>query len=189
MKQQGFVLVISLIFVVLMTWLALAMFGGFTSNALISGNLREKSHARDSAQAAIDYAEYWLLAQAQQQGGSPPLVNGTACVTPLTVTNAPAMVICPASTVISIPATVSWGSGTTASPPTNWNLYGQAAPNNAAYPVYFVQYLGTTGATNCNQTAYYQITAVSPGGNTDAVSVVQSVYGIGLSTTNPACSW
>ncbi len=189
MKQNGFILVVSLIFLVLMTLLGLAMFGGFTTNTSIAGNLREKSRATDSAEAAIDYAEYWLLSQAQQLHGSPPLVLGSGCTTPLTVANAPAMNICPSSVAMTIPASVTWGSGVSASPPANWNLYSQEAPLNAAYPIYYVQFVGTTGSTQCqNQVAYYQITAVSPGGNSEAMAVVQSIYSIRMNTTGTSCS-
>ncbi len=184
-KQRGFILVISLIFLVLMTLLGLAMFGGFSTNTSIAGNLREKSRATDSAKAAINYAEYWLVSQAQQ-GGVP--ANVTSCTTPLTVSGAPSMTICPASVTMTIPATVTWGSTAGATPPTNWNLYTQEATGDTAYPVYYVELLGTTGSISCQNLAdYYQITAVSPGGNNNAMAVVQAVYTVKMITVGVGC--
>lgn len=78
MRQRGFILVTSLIFLVLMTLLGLSLFGSFNTNQTISSNFREKQRAEDAAQAAVNYAEYWLDTQAMANSPAPP-PQGIVC--------------------------------------------------------------------------------------------------------------
>lgn len=154
-KQNGFVLVTALIFLLLMTYLSVAMFRGFNLDEMMAGNLREKSRATESAQAAISYAEWWL-------GQSGNATTGEACTagkltTPTVCSGTPGL----ASYVEYIPVgmTVSASGG---------------IATYAAKPIYAIDYLGvdTTGKL------LYSITARAQGGNQNAMAVLQTVYRI-----------
>lgn len=166
MRQKGFTLIVSLIFLVLMTLLGLTMFKGFTTDQLIAGNLREKGRAFYAAQSAIDYAKNWL----NQPGNA---TTGTTCsgmsTTPL---------VCNAA--LAKPTTLPWTNGMNYTPP--WMTVSTAGGNGTyfATPVYYIQYLPPPVSQNGR--AYYLITAAAQGGNGDAVVVLQVVFE--LSSTN-----
>ena len=156
MRQNGFTLIVSLIFLVMMTMLGLAMFSGFTLDETMAGNLREKSRAFDAAQTAINSAEYWLA-----QPGNATI--GSTCSTALTTPQ-----VC--SNALANPTTLPWvNAGISVTPASGAGSY-------AANPTYYIQYLGTQASGN----AFYLITAAAQGGNANAVAVLQTVYKISV---------
>jgi type IV pilus assembly protein PilX len=192
MKQKGFVLIVSLIFVVIMTLLALAMFSGLSTDETMSGNHREKSRSRDAAQAALNTAENWLL-----QPGNAYNVNwvgnssgsGSAIACAGVVAASP--FICSYS--LTDPSNVG-ASGISLADPTTWTAY--ATPTIAGVTVsttggannyagnaggknsqIYIQFLGLDDSTN-PPSGLYQVTAAALGGNATATTVVQSVYEI-----------
>jgi type IV pilus assembly protein PilX len=60
--QRGVVLISAILLLIVMTLLALGMFHSFGIQELIAGNVREKTRALQSAEAAEQYAEMWLTA-------------------------------------------------------------------------------------------------------------------------------
>ncbi len=176
MKQKGFILVVSLIFMAVMSILAIYMFSGFTTDAVLSANSREKSRAQDAAQSALDNAALWLGSGANTYNGA-TWTTGVACGGP----NA-AAVIC--SNPLTTPATLPWPSYTTFTPTgMTVNASGGAANIYAANTQYYIQYLGQApGGTSA---ALYQVTATAQGGNVTATSVVQAVY---LVQSNSSCA-
>ncbi len=176
MKQTGFVLVVSLIFLVLMTLLGLSMFGGFSTNQSIAGNLREKSRAEDAAQSALEYAEYWLLLQA----GAPPtgVPCGAPSATPIVCTNA----------LANPNAFSAAAAGATPFSMSN-NFSSLIAAFYNAPPVFYIQYLSQQPSGHVGQAFcpcyFYQVTATGQGGGaSNAVAVVQSVYVVGAGNNN-----
>jgi type IV pilus assembly protein PilX len=182
MKQKGFILIVSLIFVVILTMLALAMFSGLTTDETMSGNFREKNRSLDAAQAALNVAENWMLQPGNTYTGDwvgnalPVFCAGvqtieTVCTYPITN-----------------PSNTAGVSTIVINDPTTWTAY--YTPNLAGMTVnsaggsntyagsskFYIQYLG---ATNINPpTAMYQVTATAMGGNATATTVVQAVYQI-----------
>ncbi len=167
-RQTGYVLVVSMVLLVVLTILAVSMFRSFGLQELMAGNLREKTRAVDAAQTAINYAEWWLA-----QGNN--ATTGVACAG---VVNAP--VVCNAA--------ISNNSATTNAA---WPIAVNYNPNPAYMPVsanggvtggitnYFqapqfhIQYVGlAAGGTG----SLYRITAKGWGGNSAAVAVLQSTY-------------
>ncbi len=164
MRQNGFTLIVSLIFLVMMTMLGLAMFSGFTLDQTMSGNLREKSRALDAAQTAINAAEYWLA-----QSGNATI--GATCAGVLATPQ-----VC--SNPLSNPTTLPWASGVTSTPSA---MIVNAAGGIGTYyanPTYYIQYLGAQAGS-----MYYLITAAAQGGNANAVAVLQTVYKLNVQTS------
>ena len=177
MKQQkGFILVVSLIFMAVMSVLAIYMFSGFTTDAMLSANSREKSRSLDAAQSALDYALLWLSTDTNTNIGT---LTGGACTgtgtTPCIFTQV-----------------LASASNTTANDPSTWTVYttftpsvmsghvvsgGGAANTYNTKPNYYMQYVGTGIGANAGA-ALYQVTASAQGGNLTATSVVQAVYAV-----------
>jgi prepilin-type N-terminal cleavage/methylation domain len=59
-REQGFVLIASLLMLVVLTLLAVSMSRSFGLQERMAGNLREKARAFDAAQSSLSYAEWWL---------------------------------------------------------------------------------------------------------------------------------
>ena len=177
MKQKGFILVVSLIFMAVMSILAIYMFSGFTTDAVLSANSREKSRSLDATQSALDNAALWL-------GTGVNTYNGAAWVTGAACGSASAVpVIC--SNPLTAPATLPWASYTSFTPtPMIGNVAAGGGVNTyAANTQYYIQYLGTPPGGL--QAALYQVTATAQGGNATATSVVQAVYQV---QTNSSCA-
>jgi type IV pilus assembly protein PilX len=159
-RESGFVLVISLLLLVVLTILAVSMFRTFGLQEIMSGNLREKTRAVDAAQSAIRYVEWWLT-----QGNN--ATTGTACAG---IVAAP--VVC--NTQIVSPTTIPWPTGVTYNP--NAAMIISPVGGVATYeqaPEYYIQYVGAAAGGNGG---LYRITAVGWGGNASAVAVLQSTY-------------
>ena len=168
MRRNGFVLVASLIFLVIMTLLGLSMFHGFTTDKMMAGNLREKSRAVESAQTAINYAESWL---ANNSSTSPVSCSGMYS-TPAICTNALLK-----STSWPWTSGVNFSLPCAASTPSCISATG-GVDTYAANPVYYIQYMGV----NSSQATLFLITAAAVGGNTNAVAVLQTVYSVSQQT-------
>ena len=169
MKQNGFILIVSLIFLAIMTMLGIAMFRGITMDEMMSGNQREKSRSIDAAQTTLNTAQNWLANPVNTVLGGTlnPGVNCTAAT--------PQPAIC----------TNVW-TPTVLATPTSWPYFASSVPTgmtvntagglNTYYsqPQYYIQFLGfIPGSTN---SAFYQVTAAAQGGNSTATAVVQTVY-------------
>ena len=59
-REGGLVLISSLLLLVVVTILAVGLFQNFGIQEKIAGNLREKQRALAAAEAAQEYAEWWL---------------------------------------------------------------------------------------------------------------------------------
>ncbi len=168
-REDGFVLVTSLLLLVVVTILALALFRGFGLDEKIGGNVREKGRALNAAESAQQYAEWWL-----SQG------NGSTGITCTSVVSSAVGQVCanPIGTTNAAYLTVPWSAGVTYAPP-NMILTGAAtAPPPGtyyAYPVFYIQYLGLTPAGNGS---VFKIDAVGYGGSPNAVAIVESTYAV-----------
>jgi type IV pilus assembly protein PilX len=180
MKQKGIALVISLIFVVIMTLLALSMFSGLSTDETVSGNHREKSRSREAAQAALNNAEYWLVQPGNTFTGD--WVGGASAVSCAGTQAAPT--VC--SYALTNPSSTTPAPAINLADPSTWTAYyapsltgmtvnaSGGVNTYAAAPKYYIQFLGTT--SNNPPTAMYQVTAGAWGGNANAVTVLQAVY-------------
>ncbi|MBV8910622.1 MAG: pilus assembly protein PilX [Gammaproteobacteria bacterium] len=59
-RERGIALISSLLLLMILTIIALSMFRSFATQERVAGNLREKERALHAAEAAQQYAEWWL---------------------------------------------------------------------------------------------------------------------------------
>ncbi len=172
MKQKGFILIASLFFIVILTLIAISMFGGFTADESMSANYREKARSLDAVQTALNYSALWLGQPGNTYTGD--WITGTNCST---VSATP--VIC--SNTLANPSTPNLWSSYVSYLPTGLTVDALGGMNTyASQPSYYIQYLGQTSAT----TALYMVTATAQGGNATATAVVQVVYQVTATSRN-----
>jgi type IV pilus assembly protein PilX len=166
--QRGAVLVIALLILLLLTTLGVAMFRSFGLQERIAGNTREKQHAFQAAQSALQFGEWWLT---QGNAGT-----GTSCTGPL----AAATVCSNAATM----ATLTGGPWSIGSIYTPINVNGVAPMTISAtggVGTYFAAprlYINYLGLGPSGQARVYQVTAIGNGGDANSVAVVQSTYSV-----------
>lgn len=168
MKSTGFTLVVTLIFLLIMTMLGLSMFSGFTLDQTMAGNHREKSRAFDAAQTALSYAEYWLVQPSNATLGVLCSSSSGMSSTPQICTN----------NLLTSPTTLPWGVGTNYTP-AGMSLLSTDIGFYAAQPTLYIQNVGATTAGK-----YYLLTTAAQGGNDSAVAVLQSVYLVSVQTSD-----
>ena len=176
--QAGMVLVTSLLLLIVVTVLAVGMFRSFGLDEKIAGNMREKHRALTAAEAAEQYAEWWL---ANGNG-----TNGVPCTGPVALS---ALTVC--SNLMTTPTQLPWTVGTTYLPnaPTGLMPINTAGgPNNYVYaPAFYISYLGPWPLGNVSG-ILYQIDAVGYAGSYDTAAVVESTYVIKFQSTCKSCS-
>lgn len=170
--DRGFVLIGGLLFLVIITLLAMAMFRSFGLEERIAGNTRDKQRAFEAAQSALQYGEWWL----SQSGGAG---TGVVCSgAPVNANDVKLMKVC--SAALATPEDPSsW--------PAQFDYRPQGMKDSAngglvtpggdiyykAVPSLYINYLSksTDGLADL-----YQVTAVGHGGNSDTAAVVRSTY-------------
>ena len=164
-KQTGYVLVVSMILLVVLTILAVSMFRSFGLQEIMAGNLREKTRAVDAAQAAINYAEWWLTQGSNATTGVATGACAAASATPV-VCNTP---------IANATAVTPWAVGVNYNPNPAYMAVNAGGGVGTYFraPQFYIQYVGlASGGTG----SLYRITAVGWGGNSAAVAVLQSTY-------------
>jgi type IV pilus assembly protein PilX len=169
-RQNGMVLVTSLLLLIVVTLLAIGMFRSFGLDERIAGNVREKHRALNAAETAEQYAEYWLATV----GGTPiTCAAGFVSVSPGQVCTIP----------LANAAQIPWTSGVNYIPSVTsaMNVTGTAGGQGAYYknPAFYVGFLG---ATPSGLGTIYQIDAVGYGGSVDTAAVVEATYVVQSST-------
>jgi type IV pilus assembly protein PilX len=173
-NEKGFVLVVCLVFLAILTLVAVFMFNGLTQDERIAGNNREKNRALDASQTSLDLSKTWMGAGNVYTTGD--WVTGVDCSTATVTVNTP--VVCSTGTVPGSPTDPStWTTYSTYAPASFMNVNaGGGANNYASSTKFIVEYLGATSANP--PTAIYQVTSAATGGNANAVTVVRAVYNV-----------
>ena len=198
-RQRGFVLVTALIFLLLITMLAVSISQHALLQQRMAGSLRNAQQARLSAENALRGAEYriWSIASQQDirlhcQEGRISTVDGCVVYRP------PAAPYGANGTITQFQTASGWLPGvgkTYAGPQGNGYTSNQTQPSAAlaVNPVYLIEDLGSerppgvgglheSGNTGPNNGGagldihLYRITARGAGGNPNAVRVVQSTF-------------
>jgi len=180
-RQQGFVLVTGLLFLIVLTLLGLGLFRSTGLMNRISGNTRDKDRAFEAAQAALQYAE-WALASGK-------VVTAASTCTGLVNGNVTANIhVC--DNALATPSDAPWANGYTYTPPnlvvdTKGGLVSATNPdvNYYAAPVFYIENKGSDG-----KTTYYQVTAAGFGGSVATKSVVRSTFTLTSGSTCTTCS-
>ena len=189
MKQNGFVLFVVLLFLVLISLLGSSMFVGINEGTAMVNAFREKGRAFDAALMPLFYTESWLgvttnvyttswNAGSNCSGAySSPVVCNNALTTPTDYTSWPAHVTYDIAGKTGNTVAVSTTGTTTTTvggvTTTNSDIVYQA-------PLYYIYCLSTSVTTP--PTALYQVTVAAYGGNANAVAVVQGVYQVQVSS-------
>ena len=167
----GFILIVGLFFMVILTLLSIAMFRSFGLQERIAGNTRDKQRSFEAAQSALQYGEWWL---GQGNGGTG--INCTGVVNGNVLTS---MRVC--SNPLTIPTNLPWSIRTDYQPPQMTVAAGGGLAalggdiNYQAMPGLYVSYLGITPN---GLAQLYQVTAFGYGGNANTAAIVQSTYQI-----------
>jgi type IV pilus assembly protein PilX len=174
--EGGFVLIVSLLLLIVLTFLAVGMYHSFRVQENMSANTKEKARAYQLAESAELYAEYQLtnnLSLLAQNANCPTAKPLTAL--PATVCSGVTVNIAPAAA--GAPMTLANGQiYSTMVPALSIQVNGGSSAGNGtyyAYPQFYIQYLGLSAS---GQGQIYQITALAYGGNANAVAVVQSIF-------------
>ncbi len=182
--QAGFILITGLLFLVIVTLLALALFRSSGLMERISANTRDKHRAFESAQAALQYGEWWL--------GNTTSLTKSACTT--TGQTVASLHVCDTglSSSSAAVATLDWAPNAFAYTPPNMTIAtgggltaSKTDVNYAAAPGVYVEDLGLMPD---GKSELYQLTAYGYGGSADTVSVVRSTYKVTPSTNCLSCA-
>ena len=176
--QRGFILVTGLLFLVVMTLVALAMFRSTGLMDRISANSRDKQRSFEAAQSALQYGEWWL-------NNNPPGTTTSDCsALGLTSANTVSNIHVCSNALPSTYLTKAWANAFTYSPP---NLTVSAGGglvtasdlssdvNYQKLPGFYITYLGLS-PTSANGGYVYQITAYGYGGDGNTMTIVRSTY-------------
>jgi len=178
-RQEGMLLVSSMLLLVVVTILAVSMFRSVGVQQKIAGNLREKQRALHAAESAQQYAEWWL--SNGTVAASAPIVctnllnanvgQGQICSNKL-----PAVV----GSVTAVPWQIAGVDiGVNYKPPTMTVTAMSSAGTYSAPPRFYISDLGKSAS---GQGEVYQIDAVGYGGDTTAVAVVESTFSVYVSS-------
>lgn len=168
-RQRGAALVVAMLILLMLTSLGVAMFRSFGLQEKIAGNTREKQHAFQAAQSALQFAEWWLIQGNASTGAacSGNLATTTVCsnaVAMATLTAAPWTALGSTYTPINVngsaPITVSTSGG---------------VGTYYANPKLYINYMGLDPS---GQARVFQVTAIGNGGDANSVAVVQSTYSV-----------
>lgn len=168
LRQQGMVLVSSLLLLLVVTILAVSMFRSFGLDEKIAGNTRDKQLATQAAQSAEQYAENWLqqnisLSAAANSGFANPITTVT-CAAP--VINYTVGQVC-ANPLVN-PGTLPWAAGVRYPPPT---LSVTGSQTMISPPVFYIYAVQTAAPPYI-----YQIDAVGYGSSPNTVALVEVLY-------------
>jgi type IV pilus assembly protein PilX len=185
-RMRGMALISSLLLLLIVTILALSMFRSVGLQGRIAGNTREKERALHAAEAAQQYAEYWL------RNGNASTVSPTLCNSAANNwlnANLGQGQICSnaLANATAIPWTAGGPGGQQVGVQYNPGLAmtiqaaGAVSGSYAQIPVFYITDLGQS-ATDAGSEVY-QVDAVGYGGNSNTVAVVESTYEVGSGVT------
>jgi type IV pilus assembly protein PilX len=159
-RKRGFILISSLLMLLMLSILTISMSKSFGLQELIAGNQREKIRALESANSALNYAEWWL------NQGNATTGAGNTCNS---ITTTP--IVCPTS--LANTTTLPWTAGVSYTPPNMSISTSGGVGSYYAIPMFYIQYLGNSPNTGKYM---YQITARGYGGDSGSVAVIQSIF-------------
>lgn len=182
--QRGMALITSLLLLVVVTILAVSMFRSFGLEGRIAGNVREKQRALMAAEAAQQYAEWWLTQGANAQMAPAPCTSklnanasdGQICKDPLV------NVLLSGTSVANV---TQWPAWTTYTPP---SMLVEANKAGSYYqsPAFYIADMGTSADGSGE---LYQIDAMGYGADANTVAVVESTFvveqGVQCNSCNP----
>ncbi len=186
--QRGFVLITGLLFLVVMTLVALAMFRGTGLMDRISANARDKQRSFEAAQTALQYGEWWL--------GTQSTLTASACNGVVNGDTPSNIHVC-SNALGSNFLTAAWPNAFTHTPPnmsvnatgtTGGLVSSTDTTSDTKYhllPGFYLEYLGVSSSTGA---PLYQVTAYGYGGDSTTMTIVRSTYAASKTGTTTAPS-
>ena len=174
-------LITALLLLLVLTILGISLFRGFGLEEKIAGNTREKTRAREAAQSALQYAEWWLTqgSNSTQTTNCTQLLNanagqGAVCTNQLSIS---------VTNVTDVPWIINGAQVGVSYTPPGFVVDGAAGGENDYYaaPRFYISELGMAAD---GKGIIYQIDAVGYGGTPDAVAVLQSTFELGSGVSN-----
>jgi type IV pilus assembly protein PilX len=185
--QRGFILVTGLLFLVVITLVAVAMFRSTGLMDRIAANARDKQRSFEAAQSALQYAEWWLST-------NKPGSTSSACNSLGSGDTAANVHVCSNAIQSDFLTATAWTRGFSYTPPNLTSLGGTGAGGglvNASgtggdvnyynLPGFYLTWLAFSSSKGGN---IYQVTAYGYGGNTTTMTVLRSTYLV--PTTTPS---
>ncbi|SOZ35715.1 pilus assembly PilX family protein [Cupriavidus neocaledonicus] len=174
---RGYVLIIGLLFLLILSLLSVTMFRGFGLQEKIAGNTREKQRAFEAAQGALQYGEWWL----GQGNGS----AGAACNSVIDANDPANLQVC--ANALADPASLPWTPARAEYLPPSMRLATAGSPgglngndvNYARAPSLYIHYLGLSPD---GLSMLFRVTGAGYGGSDGTAAVVQSTYQLGAGT-------
>ena len=178
--QRGFILVTGLLFLVVMTLLALAMFRSTGLMDRISANARDKQRSFEAAESALQYGEWWL-------NNNDPGTTTSTC-TGLTSGDTVANVhVCSNALQTDYLTATDWTNAFTYTPPnlavpagtvvgTGGQVSSTDSTSDVIYsklPGFYVEYVGVSSTKGGN---VYRLTAYGFGGDSNTKTIIRSTY-------------
>jgi type IV pilus assembly protein PilX len=184
-RERGFVLVTGLLFLVIITLLGLALFRSSGLMERVAANTRDKQRAFETAQAALQYGEWWL--------SQPVALNKSACSTTTGKTTA-TIHVCSEALSLSRDTIAALGWKPNAFTYQQPNLTATSgggltsSGNDVNYQALPGVYVEDLGLMPDNKSELYQVTAYGYGGNADTSSIVRSTFKVTSSTSCLSCT-
>lgn len=179
-KPRGYALIMAMVFLLLLSGIAVAMLRKAGVHARIAGNVLDKTRAQQLADASLLFAERLLMADGSATAGP---CNGVEQAEALARTP-----VC--ETVLANPTTLPWPARVEYRPS---GLVLQAdkpvpgaTPSDIRYPLrpgFHIAWLGYSR----NSDRLFAVTAYGYGGNESSVSVVRSVFVLSSDTRCGDC--
>jgi type IV pilus assembly protein PilX len=190
-KQQGIVLITSLLLLIIVTIMALSMFRSFGMQEKIAGNMREKQRSVQAAVTTEQYAEWWIA----NKSNAPVAVSAYAAssiditCSVLLDANTGVPQICINSlasmglTPLGVPWVVGGAAVGVAYTPANMGIGSGCAVQDCYYgrPAFYVTDVGQYG----RQGELYQVDAYSYGVTPSTLTVVESTVAVSCIVCNP----
>jgi len=181
--EQGFVLVTGLLFLVVMTLLGLALFRSSGLMERLAANSRDKQRSFESAQAALQYGEWWIANTSNATKQSCNAATGK---------DTSNMFICLEALSLSrdTVAGMAWKDNAFAytQPGVTFAAGGGTTGSDINYQAKPGVYVEDLGLMSDGKSELYQITAYGYGGNADTLSIVRSTYKVTSTTTCKSCT-
>jgi type IV pilus assembly protein PilX len=171
-REQGFILVTGLLFLVVMTLIGLALFRSTGLLDRLTANSRDKQRSFEAAEAAVEYGVWWL--------GTPTGGTQGSCAANSNATVA-SIVVCkePLSTSLSTVAGMSWADKAFSYTPPNMTVATGGGMANTTDVNYYKApglYIENLGLSSDGKSQFYQITAFGYGGDTNTVTVLRGTF-------------
>jgi len=175
-REQGFILVTGLLFLVVMTLVGLALFRSTGLLDRLTTNTRDKQRSFEAAESAMEYGVWWLGtpgggAQASCAANSGATVaNLKVCTESLGAT---------LSTLANVEASGSWINRAFSYTPPNMTVAaggGMASATDVNYYKAPGVYIENLGLSTDGKSQFYQLSSYGYGGDSNTVSVVRATF-------------